>query len=72
MTTLASIIMELADTQHLVDILTRVKNNIYERNSFGKKTFSQVTTTLRKDVHLFISGFIHAFSDQAWRTLGKT
>jgi len=54
--TLARKLKELAETQHLGDILTRVRNEICERDFEGKKQLTQVTTTLRKDIHLFVSG----------------
>jgi hypothetical protein len=55
---LAKKIKELARTEHLGDILTRVKNEICEKEFGlgGEKQMPQVSTTLRKDICLFISG----------------
>ncbi len=54
--TLASKLKEYAETQHLLDILTRVRNEICEREFDGKKQLTQETTTLRKSINLFVSG----------------
>ena len=49
---LAKKLKELAKTEHLGDILTRVKNDIskMELGLEGEKQMPQVSTTLRKDI----------------------
>ncbi len=53
---LAKKLRELSESEHLNDILTRVKEEMSEREFDGTKQMPQVATTLRKDVLLSVAG----------------